>query len=458
MPIKHDIKTLGRYDILSVLGKGGVGTVYKARDSFLERTIALKVAQISSFDLIEPERNSFDQCLKEARLAAQFIHPSIAITYDAGIVEDLFFIALEYIDGAGLDKHTQKENLLPQSKILEIVFSTCYALDYIHRKGYIHLDIKPSNIMLTKRDEVKLMDFGISRFLKEEEQPNDGMRISGTPSYMSPEQARSDATIDHQSDIFSLGIVLYELVAGKRPFTGENLYEIIYKITNNDPLDISKYAPNIAPELEFIIHKAMNKKKDKRFKTAKEFADALLPIIKGKDSRNLDKQDKKKISYLRRLPFFKHFQYSDLMDIIKISSWSFHERNSSITKNDENDNNIYFVVQGKALLHLKSEVKELEQGECFGEAAILHKMPRKAKVLANTNCVIMAINANILKQAADALQVKFLREFYNKKILQLVDANLKLIRTGKHDSILDRTNISDISGLRKNITEDAFTN
>lgn len=429
MPPSLDIKTLGRYEISSKLGEGGMGTVYKATDSLLERTIALKIAQIASIDLAGTDKNRLDRCLKEARLAAQFIHPNIVITYDAGIEKDLFFIALEYIDGSGLQAHARKWNLLPQSQVLEIIYNTCYALEYIHDKGYIHLDIKPSNIMLTKRSEVKLMDFGISRFLKEE--PQDGTKISGTAYYMSPEQANSDVALDHQTDIFSLGVVLYELLTGKRPFEGKNLYETIYKIANVDPVAIREYNPDISPDLETIVNKAINKKKDRRFKTAKAFADALFPIIKGKDSSTLDKQDKRKITYLKRLPFFKHFQYSELMDVIKISSWSFHDRDTWIVEADENDNNIYFLVQGKALLHLKGEVKVLEQGECFGETAILYKMPRKAKVKADTNCIVMAINANILKQSADAVQVKFLREFYNLKILQLVEANLKLIRAGK---------------------------
>ncbi len=425
----QDIKTLGRYETSSKLGQGGMGTVYKATDSLLERTVALKIAQIASIDLAGTDKSRLDRCLKEARLAAQFIHPNIVITYDAGIEKDLFFIALEYIDGVGLQVHARKWNLLPQSQVLEIIYNTCYALDYIHDKGYIHLDIKPSNIMMTNRGEVKLMDFGISRFLKEE--PQDGTNISGTPHYMSPEQAHANLSLDHRTDIFSLGVVLYELLTGRRPFEGKNFYEAIYKIAHVDPVAIREHLPDIPPDLEGIVKKAINKEKDQRFQTAKEFANALLPVIKGKDSQTLDKQDKNKITYLKRLPLFKHFQDSDLMDVIKISSWSFHDRDSWIVEEDKNDNNIYFLIQGRASLHLKGEVKVLERGECFGETAILYKMPRKAKVKADTNCIVMAINANLLKQASDAVQVKFLREFYNLKILQLVEANLKLIRAGK---------------------------
>jgi len=424
-------KLLGRYEIQSSIGKGGMGTVYKAIDSFLQRTIALKVVNIASLDIATPDKRKLDQCLKEARLAAQFIHPNIVITHDAGIANDRFFIALEFIDGRGLQKHSKKPNLLPQSQLTEIIYNTCYALDYIHQKGYVHLDIKPSNIMLTSRDEVKLMDFGISRILNQEfEQKKKGV-VLGTPAYMSPEQASGRSSIDQQSDIFSLGVVLYELLAGKKPFEGKDAHETVYRITNIEPAPLTKYLPDVGSGLEYIVQRALEKDKADRYQTILELAEALLPIIKGKDSSQLDKKDQQKIDYLKRLLFFKHFQYNELMEILRISAWSYLDRHSQIMGSDPNDNNIYFLIQGRAKLDLQGGTHVLQQGECFGETAILYKMPRKATVTAESTCVVMAINPNLLKQASEPLQVKFLREFYNKKILQLVDTNLKLIRAGR---------------------------
>lgn len=429
MPSIQDIKTLGRYKIVSKLGEGGMGIVYKAVDPVLERNVALKVGKMSSFGLEKPDKERFNQFLKEARLAAQLVHPNIAITYDAGFEKDLFFMVLEYIDGVGLHKHSRKPDLLPRIKVLETIFNICYALDHIHNKGYVHLDIKPSNIMLTKRGEVKLMDLGIARFLKDK--PKDDTGTSGSIYYMSPEQTDPDITLNRQADIFSLGVVFYELLAGRRPFEGENLYQVLYKVTYEGPVPLEKYVPDISPDLEAIIKKAICHEREDRFKTAKEFADALFPIIKGKDSTALDKQDKKKIEFLKRLTYFKHFEHSDLVEVIRISSWSFHKRKTWIIEESDNDSNIYIIVDGKASLQLEGKVKALKKGASFGESSVLYNMPRRTKVMAETACVVMAINANILNQSKKALQVKFLKEFYKNKILELVEANLKLIHAGQ---------------------------
>ncbi len=419
---------IGRYKIISELGSGGMGTVYKALDPVLGRDIALKVGNTSNFNIKQSNNEALAMLLKEARVAAQFIHPHIAITYDAGLEKKLFYMALEHIDGPGLDHHAQKPHLLPRSQIIECIYNICYALDYIHNKGYIHLDIKPSNLMLTSRGEIKLMDFGIANLIKENTTRD--QKIIGSPLYMSPEQINPKCSLNHLTDIYSLGVVLYTLIAGRCPYGGKNPYEIFFNITNNKPYPLRKYVPDISPDLELIISKAMNKDKNERFKTAKDFAEALFPVLKGKDSVTLNKQAKEKIEDLRKLLFFKHFQYADLMKILEISSWSFHEKQSWIINGKNNDNKIYFIVRGKASLHTPKEQKIIKQGSCFGEVSVFINMPRAIKIMAETDCVIMAINANILNQSEYGLQVKFLKEFFKNKTVQLVDANLKLIQAG----------------------------
>lgn len=416
----------GRYEIISRLGKGGMGTVYKAKDPVLGRHVALKVAHASAGGDKESAMQHFSRYLQEARLAAKFVHPNIAVTYDAGFENDQFYMAMEYINGTDLQKFTRKANLLPRIQVLEMLYNICYALEYIHKNGYVHLDVKPSNIMMTDKGEAKLMDFGISRLVKKISE-NKG-EISGSVFYMSPEQTNPQKCLNHGSDIFSLGVVAYQLFTGERPFDGDTPVQVFNKIMNRDPVPMHEIVPDISMEIEHIVSKALSKKSGDRFQSAKDFADALLPVIKGKDSTALDKEGKKKIEYLKRLLFFRQFQFSDLEEVLRLSSWSFHLKDTWIMENSENDKNIYMVITGKAAVHIGRDIKHLKPGDCFGEAAVLHNIPKNAKLKAETDCVVMVINASILNQADPAIQVKFLKEFYLNKTLQLVDANLKLIQ------------------------------
>lgn len=433
--------TIGRYKIVSTLGKGGMGTVYKALDPVLDRHVALKIANPSAMSFDGEDENKREKCLKEARLAAQFIHPNIAITYDAGIDQDRFYMALEYVDGEGLHAHVKPDGLLPRIQVLEVLYNTCYALEYIHSKGYVHLDIKPSNIMLTRTGDVKLMDFGISRLLKDRSQEES--QITGSLFYMSPEQSNPDGNLTCGTDIFSLGIVGYQLLTGTLPFQGETPYQVLYQVIHTDPPPLHQLLPDIPPDLSAVIQKAMSKKVEDRFLSAKEFAEALLPVIKGKDSVLLDKKDEKKIAYLKRLLLFRHFQQADLEEVLRISSWGFYARDSWIVEESANDRNIYILVLGRVTVYLNTEKKTLMPGDCIGETAVLHNMPRRARLKAETDCVIMAINANVLNQADNAIQVKFLKEFYMNKTLQLVEANLKLIQRPSQPTDLPAGRILD---------------
>jgi eukaryotic-like serine/threonine-protein kinase len=425
MQAEIELKKLGRYEIKAKIGEGGMGTVFEAIDPMLERKVALKVGKVSS-DAESKSKKHTDRFMKEARLAAQFIHPNIAITYDAGIEKGLLYIALEYIDGRGLQAHTRPPQLLPKPQVLEIIFNVCYALDYIHAKGYLHLDIKPSNIMLTQKGEVKLMDFGISRLQIENSGPED--KISGTVYYLSPEQVNSGQPLNQQTDVYALGTVLYELLAGSRPFDGDNLYQVIYKISHEEPVPISTHIPDISPEIEAILKKALSKDRQNRYASAREFADMLLPIIRGKDSVTMDRQDKRKMAFLRQLYLFRHFQLTDLKEIIRLSAWKAYKKDSWIKEKSDGVSNMYFIIHGAASLHLGGEIKPLRKGEVLGESAVLYPTAGDAKVRAESDCIVMTINAAILNQAREDLQVKFLKEFYNKKVRQLVEANLKMIR------------------------------
>ncbi len=422
------MKTIGRYELVSVLGKGGCGTVYKAFDPVLERHVALKVIRPADMGLKGTLDDQRSQCLNEARLSARFIHPNIAVTHDAGFENDLVFMAMECIDGEGLNTRLQPDGLLPRLQVLEILYGICFALEYIHSQGYAHLDIKPSNIMITNQGEAKLMDFGIARLLQEGDRSKPS--LSGSLHYMSPEQTNPGSDLSCASDIFSLGVVAYQVLSGRKPFEGDDAFQILYQILHHDPPGLHVHKPEIPADLDAVIQKAIRKNPDERHASAKAFAEALLPFIKGKDSVHIDKQARKKIDYMKRLILFRHFELKDLEELLRISSWSLYPQQAWITGEGENDRNIYILILGKAAIHLDREIKILKPGDCFGESALINNMPRKARLKAETDCVVMAMNANILNQADAGIQAKFLREFFINKTIQLVEANLKLIQCG----------------------------
>jgi serine/threonine-protein kinase len=219
----------------------GSGRVYLGRDPYINRDVGIKISRPAADVKGEKADKYREQFFLEAQSAGRLVHPGIVAIYDAGMYKDFCYITMEYVDGSSLQKHCTKENLLPISKVVEIIFKACHALDFAHLQGVIHSDIKPSNLMLDRSGEEKITDFGIAH-VKSSQTISKG--IVGSPSYMSPEQVKEEP-VEDKSDIFSLGCVLYELLAGAKAFPGENYLSIMYKITNLDPVPIRTTRPEI---------------------------------------------------------------------------------------------------------------------------------------------------------------------------------------------------------------------
>ena len=209
---------LGRYRIVKELGRGAMGRVFLAHDPEIDRSVAVKTIQIFSA-LPEHERaEARERFLREARSAGKLMHPGIVTLFDVGETEGLLYLAMEYVEGTTLDHFCVAENLLPVRSVVELVAGAADALDYAHHAGIVHRDIKPANLMRSGEQSVKIMDFGLA--LPAAGSLTQESVLRGTPSYMSPEQIRG-ATLDGRSDLFSLGVVLYELLTGERPFAGD---------------------------------------------------------------------------------------------------------------------------------------------------------------------------------------------------------------------------------------------
>jgi serine/threonine-protein kinase len=268
--------TVGRYEILEELGQGAMGIVYKARDPKINRHLAIKTIRFSDEFEEKGIKNIKERFFKEAEIAGQLSHPSIVSIYDVGEDFDLTYMAMEFLKGIDLQRHCRKGSLLPLRKVLYIISETALALDYAHEQGVIHRDVKPGNIMLLDTGKVKVTDFGIAKAVSSS-QTKSGI-ILGTPNYMSPEQING-YELDGRSDIFSLGVVLFELLTGHLPFRGKSLANLFYKITQARHPSPHELNPRVPRPCEQIIDKAMAKDPDKRFQKASDFARYLKMII-----------------------------------------------------------------------------------------------------------------------------------------------------------------------------------
>ena len=264
---------LGRYEIDRELGKGAMGVVYLGRDPKIGRTVAIKTLALSSEFEAEELEKVRERFFREAETAGRLVHPNIVTIFDAGEDQDLAYFAMEYLPGRDLSAHAKPETLLPLSTVISIVARVADALDYAHGKHVVHRDVKPGNIMYdAATDSVKVTDFGVAR-ITDSSKTKTGI-VLGTPSFMSPEQLAGQK-IDGLSDLFSLGVTLYQLCCGALPFKGDTMAQLMYRIANELPVDPLSLNRDLPEGLVAVIHRALAKKKQDRFQSGAEMAEAL---------------------------------------------------------------------------------------------------------------------------------------------------------------------------------------
>jgi len=263
----------GRYEIVGELGRGAMGVVYKAVDPVIGRTVAVKTIRLSEegTGLSRPELLTRFQT--EARAAGLLTHPNIVVVFDAGEEDGLYYITMELVEGKSLQALLDDGHAFPLPRTLRIMDQTCSALQFAHERNVIHRDIKPANLMLTADDTVKVTDFGTAKILQFGTVQQTA-HVMGTPSYMSPEQVKGRA-VDGRSDIFSLGVMLYEMVTGEKPFPGQNITTVIYKIVNEEPVPPRQINPSIHAGISTVVMRALEKDPDQRYQSCREMLEDL---------------------------------------------------------------------------------------------------------------------------------------------------------------------------------------
>lgn len=265
------ISQLGRYEVIGELGQGAMGIVYKAKDPLIDRVVAIKTINLG---LAQEEKEEYEgRFYQEAKAAGRLNHPNIVTIYDVGKSGDVAYIAMEFLQGRELRDIMNDGGLLPVDQVLDIVAQVALGLAYAHEHEIVHRDVKPSNIMVVRDGHVKITDFGIARMASSAVRTQTGM-VLGSPKYMSPEQVMGKA-IDQRSDIFSLGVMLYEMLTGQSPFNGENVNAIMYQTLNAVPAPPNTLNAAVPEMLNFIVAKALAKGLEDRYQNAKDFATDL---------------------------------------------------------------------------------------------------------------------------------------------------------------------------------------
>jgi eukaryotic-like serine/threonine-protein kinase len=312
-------KTISHYMILEKLGEGGMGVVYKALDTKLNRTVALKFLPAKALQSEEEKR----RIVREAQAAAVLNHPNIATVHEINEINDQSFIVMEYIEGSGLEKRIAKGSLKIDG-VLDLVIQIGEGIQAAHENGIVHRDIKPNNVMVTETGRVKLMDFGLVKMRDVSLLTKEGTTL-GTVPYMSPEQAMGEE-VDHRTDLWSLGVLLYEMIAGQRPFKSDYEQALIYLIINEDPEPLRKHVPDISLELVRIIDRLLEKNKENRYPSATELLNDLKKYRDSSRQEELGVLNARAVLHRLRRPQIAIPTIAAILVIVLVTGWFFNKQ------------------------------------------------------------------------------------------------------------------------------------
>ena len=419
------MKKIGKYEIIRQLGKGATSVVYEALDPFVNRHVAMKVVFPEALGDKDHGRRYRKLYVTEASLAGKLSHPHIVSIFDAVADDEASYIVMEYVDGTTLEQYSRPEHLLPINKVIEIVFKCTKALDYAAKQGVIHRDIKPANIMLSGENDIKITDFGAAITGATETTQITGI---GSPAYMSPEQVK-EQQLTHQTDIFSLGVVLYQLLTGKLPFQANNNYGMIYQIINAEAPAPSALRPEVPPHLDAIVKRALQKETADRYQSWEEIAHELVAVFGNLQKPEKSIPDSEKFNALRKITFFRNFADVELWEVLRITAWHKYSPGHVLIKEGDIGKSFFILAAGEVKVTKQGKLLNvLRRGDCFGEMAYLgkQKFRRTASVTSSTDITVIEIKSESLTQASEMCRHNFNGAFLEILVDRLSMANTRL--------------------------------
>jgi serine/threonine protein kinase len=425
---------IGKYQIIRKLGAGATAVVYLGRDPESDLQVAIKLIKFDSRG--EALRRRLTKLFNtEISVARRLDHPNIIRVYDAVIDEESAYIVMEYVEGTPLDAFASADRLLPMNRVIGIVFKCALALDHAAQRGVIHRDIKPANILVDKDDNPKITDFGLALFLqKDMEEDSTFVMGVGSPAYMSPEQVKG-YPLNHKTDLYSLGVVLFQLLTGRLPYRAPNQAALIYKIINAEVPDITKLNPQLPAQLEKIIHRVLEKDTYTRYRSGADFAKDLTAVRYEilDDTDDGGERDNRRFETLRRISFFHRFDDLELWEALRLCTWREVQPKVTLMQEGEADRRFNIIVSGLAEVSTAGKALcRLGAGEVIGEMAYLHpdKPFRHATVVTLEPTTVVEFNAAAIALASDELQEAFRKVLIATVLDRLWAANKALAKHG----------------------------
>jgi len=403
-------QSLGKYQILRKIGEGNMAIVYLAQDPFIDRLVAIKVAHPDRI-AATADADTFKRLFfNEAQTAGMLRHPNITAIFDAGMEQDIYYIVMEYVEGGEtLEQYTAVQSLVPLEEVTNILNQCAQALDYAHRRGVIHRDVKTRNILLTRNREVKITDFGVA--VVQSKATETSAVQAGSPLYMSPEQIQNEP-LTGQTDLFSLGIVAYELLTGKHPFTGSNLEAVHHQTLTRRPAPLRDFRANTPEILQRIIDKALAKASYYRYKTGSDMAGDLALVFDFLKRTPTDIPPPEKFEKVRALKFFTAFPELELWEIVNAAEWMRIAPGQEIVHEGDIDPTFYVIVDGTVMVRKGGrDIIQLKTGDCFGEMALLTGGQRTATIAADSTVTVIKLRGTVVDRTSVNCQLRFQRNF-----------------------------------------------
>ena len=423
--VREDSQRIGKFALMERLGKGASGTVYRALDTFTGGEVALKVLDAGLFGREGMSQVIRQQFMNEASLAGRLSHPHIASILEASIDETSGYIAVEYVSGGDLSRASLPEGLLRTDEVLEIAFKCCGALDYAYRQGIIHRDIKPANLMRAEGTSIKIVDFGAALLSSS---MHTQLQDVGTPSYMSPEQVRGGEALSFQSDMFSLGVVLYGLFTGTRPFSGKAVQELLMNIVEREPPKPSEMRPEVDREVDRIVMRMLRKKPGERYPDWAELAFDLADI--GRFSVYVKEiSDREKFMALRGFGPMEKLNDAEIWELVHASSWVRVPAQTTIMKEGDTSAELLFLASGEVKVVKQGRLLNvLRTGSYLGEMAHVKsgQIPRQATVETLTDALIAEFRPGAMKKLSTNCQLQLSQSLLNTVVDRLAFADERI--------------------------------